>query len=151
MSQRPEKYAASTSSFFSIATISISIHAQTVYRISNATITEKDQVTQGTDVTANIRGAEGSDRVVIHANQEYTVTAWVKVSTHNVKRSSVKNSAVNAIFELDLKAAGKKDGRRVEKIFYGDQERKTHIKEVFTIKHGIHVRTITVEYDGSLE
>ena len=82
-----------------IATISISIHAQTVYRISNATITEKDQVQKGMDVSAMIKGAEGSDRVVIFAGQDVTLESRVKVSTQNVKRSSVKSSELIAIFK----------------------------------------------------
>ncbi len=134
-----------------IATISISIHAQTVYRISNATITEKDQVQKGMDVSAMIKGAEGSDRVVIFAGQDVTLESRVKVSTQNVKRSSVKSSAVNAIFEIDLRVDGKKDNRRVEKIYYMDQERRSHFKEKFVFKEGNKVRVITVEFDGTLE
>jgi phospholipase/lecithinase/hemolysin len=125
--------------------------AQTIYKISNVTITENQQVVNGMDVSAVIKGSEGSDRVVIYAGQDMTLESKVKVSTQNVKRSSVKSSAVNAIFEINLKVAGDKDNRRVEKVYYMDQERKSHFKEKFVFKEGNKVRVITVEFDGSLE
>jgi phospholipase/lecithinase/hemolysin len=133
------------------ATLTFSLNAQTTYRISNATITEKDQVQRGMDVSAMIKGAEGSDRVMIFAGQDISLESRVKVSTQNVKRSSLKSSAVNAIFEIDLKVNGKKDNRRVEKIYYMDQERHSHFKEKFVFKDGNQVRVFTVEFDGSLE
>ncbi|MBL7965074.1 MAG: hypothetical protein JNM31_14665 [Flavobacteriales bacterium] len=125
--------------------------AQSVFRITNVTVAEKEQVNKGQDVTAVMSGDEGSDRVVIYTGNNVIVTAWVKVSTHNVKRSSVKDGAVNAIFEIMLTVDGKKDKRRVEKIFYAEQERKARFTEKFTIKRGIDVRVITVAFDGSLE
>lgn len=125
--------------------------AQTRFQISNVTVTENERVMSGNDATAQMGGAEGSDRVVIFDQDGIRVRAWVKVSTHNVRRSSVKDGAVNAIFELDLELNGKKDGRRVEKIFYAGQERTTRISEKFTIKSGIDVRVITVSYQGRIE
>ncbi len=138
-------------SLVACATLSFTLNAQTIYKISNVTITENEKVQNGMDVTAMIKGAEGSDRVVIFAGQEVTLESRVKVSTQNVKRSSLKSSAVNAIFEIDLKVDGKKDNRRVEKIYYMDQERKSHFKEKFVFKNGNQVRVITVEFDGGLE
>ena len=132
-------------------TLAFSLNAQTIYKISNVTITEKDQVHNGMDVSAMIKGAEGSDRVVVFAGQSITLESRVKVSTQNVKRSSLRSSAVNAIFEIALKVDGQKDDRRVEKIYYMDQERKSHFKEKFVFKTGNQVRVITVEFDGSLE
>jgi hypothetical protein len=135
-----------------ILALSLSVsHAQTTLRITNVTISEKEHTKNGTNITVDLKKDEGSDRTVIYADQDFTIKGWVKVSTHNVKRSSIKNSAVNAIFELDLYANGKKDGRRVEKIFYGEDERKTHIKETFSIKSGINMRMITVQYDAQVE
>jgi len=125
--------------------------AQTIYRISNVSITEKDVVQSGKDVSAVINGAEGSDRVVIFAGQDITLESRVKVSTQNVERSSLKSSAVNAIFEIDLKVDGQKDNRRVEKIYYMDQERKSSFAEKFVFKNGNKVRVITVSFEGSLE
>lgn len=133
------------------AALSLSLSAQTIYRISNVTITEKEQVQNGMDVTAMIKGAEGSDRVVIYAGQNITLESRVKVSTQNVKRSSLKSSAVNATFEIDLEVDDQKDNRRVEKIYYMDQERKSTFKEKFVFKNGNQVRVITVTFDGSLE
>lgn len=138
-------------SLLAASTLALSLNAQTIYKISNVTITEKEQVQNGMDVSAMIKGAEGSDRVVVFAGQAITLESRVKVSTQNVKRSSLKSSAVNAIFEIDLKVDGQKDNRRVEKVYYMDQERKSHFKEKFVFKTGNQVRVITVEFDGSLE
>lgn len=127
------------------------LHAQTLYRITNVTITEQDQVVQGMDATAEIKGAEGSDHVVIYAGQNMELRSKVKVTTQNVRRSSLKSSAVNAIFEIDLKVDGKKDNRRVEKIYYMDQDRGSSFKEKFVFKNGNKVRVITVAFEGRLE
>lgn len=125
--------------------------SQTLFRITNVVVTEKETVRKGSDVTAEIRGAEGTDHVVVFTDQGIIAKARVKVSTANVRRSSIKDSAVNAIFEINLIVDGEKDNRRIEKIFYGEQVRTTHFKEKFTFKRGITVRVITVEFDGSLE
>lgn len=125
--------------------------SQTLFRITNVVVTEKEHISKGSDVTAEIRGAEGTDHVVIFTDQGVIVKARVKVSTANVRRSSVKDSAVNAIFEINMNVDGEKDNRRVEKIYYGEQVRTSHFKEKFTFKSGITVRVVTVEFDGSLE
>ncbi|MEZ4808489.1 MAG: hypothetical protein R2815_13580 [Flavobacteriales bacterium] len=138
-------------SFLTVLAFAGAMHAQTFYKISNVTITEKEQVTNGMDVTAAIKGSEGSDRVVIYAGQDMTLKSKVKVTTQNVRRSSLKSSAVNAIFEIDLTVDGKKDNRRIEKIYYMDQERKSTFKEKFVFKNGNKVRVITVAFDGVLE
>lgn len=133
------------------AALSVTMDAQTMVRFSDVTITEKDRVVQGKEVVAAIPNATGSDRVVLHDQDGLLLTSWVKVTTKNVKRSSVKSSAVNATFELELHVAGKKDGRRVEKIFYADQERKATITEKFTFKNDLDVRVITVSYVATIE
>ncbi|MEO8591664.1 MAG: hypothetical protein ABI432_19940 [Flavobacteriales bacterium] len=140
-----------TAAFVLLVTLASTGFGQTLFRITNVTVSEKEDVHRGNEVTANMNGDEGSDRLVIFTDKGIIVKAWVKVSTHNVRRSSVKNSAVNVIFELDLIVDGKKDERRVEKIFYGDQARTTHISEKFTMKQGITMRVITVDFDGSVE
>jgi hypothetical protein len=127
------------------------LHAQTLYRITNVTITEQDRVVHGLDATAAIKGAEGSDRVVIFAGQDMELRTKVKITTQNVRRSSVKSSAVNAIFEIDLKVDGRKDNRRVEKIYYMDQDRTSSFQERFVFKNGNKVRVITVAFQGRLE
>lgn len=127
------------------------VNAQTIFRITNVTITEKDQVVAGNDATAEIRGAEGSDRVLIHASQDIELKSKVRVSTRNVRRSSHMRSAVNAIFEIDLTVDGKRDNRRVEKIFYMDQERTTRLEEKFVFKNGNKVRTVTVAFNAHLD
>jgi hypothetical protein len=127
------------------------LNAQTLYRISNVTITEKESTVNGLDVTAEIKGSEGSDRVVMYAGQDMELRSKVKVSTQNVARSSLKSSAVNAIFEIDLVVDGKKGNRRVEKIYYMDQERASKFSEKFVFKNGNQVRVITVAFEGRLE
>lgn len=131
--------------------LAASVQAQTIYRITNVRITEKDQVTNGNDATAEIKGAEGSDRVAIYAGNGMELKSKVKVTTQNVRRSSMKSSAVNAIFEIDLTVDGKRDNRRVEKIYYMDQERNSKFSEKFVFKNGNKVRVVTVAFDGSLE
>jgi hypothetical protein len=130
-----------------LAMITIFTQAQTLVKITNVTISENEQVLQGADVTAEMPKGEGSDRIILYAGQNLTADTWIKVNTHNVRRSSNKDGAVNMMFEIDLVVNGKKDNRRVERIFYAGQERKTRISERFTIKRGLDMRVITVSYD----
>ena len=125
--------------------------AQTMFHVKNVTITEKGEAKQGRDVSAEVKGSEGDDRLVMYDQDGLRVKAQVRIRTHDSNRSSVKESAVYATFEIRLKVDGEDDRRTIQKVFYADQERKTHIKEKFTIKKGINVRVITVEFDGSLE
>ena len=106
---------------------------------------------KGQDAVAEIVGSEGDDRLVLMDQDGVWVKTQVRVRTHNSNRSSVKESAVYATFELRLKVDGKGDRRTIQKVFYGEDERKTTISEKFTVKTGINVRIITVEFTGYLE
>ncbi len=125
--------------------------AQTMFHVSNVTITEKDQVRRGQDVSAEVVGSEGEDRLVMFDQDGLRVKAQARIHTHNSTRSSVKDGAVYITFVIHLKVDGDKDKREVKKTFYGEDVRKTHFKEKFTIKKGINVRVITVEFDGMLD
>lgn len=126
--------------------------AQTVVKISNVSITEKETVTPGTDATTALKGSEGSERIMLFTDGPVAIRTWFKVSTHKSPRSSTKDSAVNLIMELDLLENGKKkDNRRVEKIFYMDQDRTTTFNEEFVIKNGITVRVLKVKFDAAIE
>lgn len=128
--------------------------AQTSVKISNVTLTEKEQTTQGLEVTLDPKGqlndAEGADRSLIYEQGDTRVKLWCKVSTHDSRRSSLKDSAVNMIFEIDMKAGNDKDNKRIEKIFYLDQSRKTTVNQKFNFKHGITMRVITLQFDAEI-
>ncbi len=135
-----------------LALAALFAQAQTMFHITNATITEKDNVRRGQDVSAEVVGSEGQDRLVMFDQDGIRAKAQVRIHTHNSRRSSVKDGAVYVTFVIHLKVDGDSDKREVKKTFYGDQERVTHFKEKFTIKKkGINVRVITVEFDGRLE
>ncbi len=127
-------------------------HAQTRVKITNVSITEKENVSKGPDATSVLNGSEGSERIVLFTDGPLSVRTWMKVSTHKSPRSSTKDSAVNLIMELDLLQNGKKkDNLRVEKIFYMDQARTTSFNEKFVIKNGIDVRVLEVKFDAEIE
>lgn len=134
-----------------LLTLSGFLSAQTTVSITNVTITEKDRSTKGMDITLDPKGqlnnAEGADRSVIYDQDDVRVKLWGKVSTHNVRRSSLKDSAVNMIFEIDMKAGGDHDNKRVEKIFYLDQSRTGTVSQRFNFKDGITMRVITLKFD----
>ena len=122
--------------------------AQTLYRITNAIITEKDHVIRGMDATAMIHGADGSDRVVLHDAGGVELRAKGMVSPQHVRRSSVKHRAVHTTLEIELTVDGRKDAQRVENIHYLDQARRSHFKEQFTFKNGNRVSVVLAEFDG---
>jgi hypothetical protein len=124
--------------------------AQTTFRVTEVRITEKEQTTNGTDVTVNLRNDEGSKGVVIYAAQDLEVKGHFKVKSHNVARSSMKNSAVYLTMVLKLKSDGKTDQREVQKVFYMEDKRDATFTEKFVIKRGINTRVITVTFKGEL-
>ncbi|MBL0126839.1 MAG: hypothetical protein IPP83_05145 [Flavobacteriales bacterium] len=133
-----------------ISAFAFTAQAQTQFNITNVTVTEKGVVKTGSDVSAEVVGSEGEDRLVMFDQDGLRVKAQARIHTHNSARSSIKDGAVYVTFVIHLKVDGDKDKREVQKTFYGEQERKTHFKEKFTIKKGINVRVITVEFDGVL-
>ncbi|MBK7382937.1 MAG: hypothetical protein IPI81_06305 [Flavobacteriales bacterium] len=139
-----------TISAFVLATSTLVATAQTQFNITNVTVTEKGVVKTGSDVSAEVVGSEGEDRLVMFDQDGLRVKAQARIHTHNSARSSIKDGAVYVTFVIHMKVDGDKDKREVQKTFYGEQERRTHFKEKFTIKKGINVRVITVEFDGVL-
>jgi hypothetical protein len=127
------------------------LSAQTQVVVSHVQLIEKESMRPGSDVTIQLSKDEGSERQVIYAEGDITAKTWVKVSTHNVRRSSLKDSAVNLIFEIDLVVGKDKDNKRVEKIFYLDQSRTGKVSQRFTFKDGIRVRVITLAFDVELK
>lgn len=125
--------------------------AQTQFKFTNVTISEKGNVRNGIDATAQVVGSEGDDRVTLFDQDGIKLRTQARIRTHDSNRSSVKEGAVYVTFEIRLTVDGKEDRRTVQKVFYGDQERKTTVTEKYTIKRGIDVRVITVKFDGSLE
>lgn len=131
--------------------VTITVNAQTQVLITNVTVTEKDAHQSGAGATIQLGGDEGSARAVIYENGDLRVKLWCKVSTHNVRRSSLKDSAVNLIFEIDMDAGKDHDNKRVEKIFYLDQSRTTTVTQRFNFKNGITMRGITLSFDAEVK
>ena len=82
--------------------------AQTIVKISNVTVTEKEAVAQGKDVSTALNGSEGSEKMTLFTDGPLAVRTWFKITTHKSPRSSSKESAVNLIVELDLLENGRK-------------------------------------------
>lgn len=137
--------------FLILAFAASTLQAQTQLRITNVTVTEKGNVLTGQDAVAQVRGAEGDDRVTLFDRDGIRVRTQARIRTHSSNRSSVKESAVYVTFELRLNLDGKEDRRTVQKVFYGEQERTTRVTEKYTMKRGIDVRVITVSFDATLE
>lgn len=131
------------------------LHGQTTVEISNVRVIEMGKSSAGAHLTLDphgqINNAEGADRAVIYEQDDVRVNLWCKVSTHHSRRSSLKDSAVNLIFEIAVIAGKRSDNRRVEKIFYKDQDRKSTIIQRFNFKSGITMRVITLEFDAEIK
>ena len=124
---------------------------QTVVDLSNVVVKDGGQEHTGQDQSIALRGDEGSENTVLYADQDLTLRIHFKVSTHNVRRSSMKDSAVNLIMTLYMEAGKKKDKRRTEKIFYMDDARTSSFKERFLIKQGVNNRIIDVSFDAKIK
>lgn len=124
--------------------------AQTQLTLSNLSITEKEDVRRGGEVTASLNRAQGKKPVTLYADQRYEVDGTFKVKTHNVRRQSAKQGAVYLTMVMRLKVDGKRNKRIVQKTFYAEQDRTARFEEAFLIKRGIDVRKITVAFDGRI-
>jgi hypothetical protein len=125
--------------------------AQTQLRLTNITITEKDDVRRGPDVSASLRGAQGKKPVQIFADQRYALSGSFKVKTHNVRRQSVKQGAVYLTMKMRFNVDGKRNKRVVQKTFYAEQDRTARFEESFLIKRGIDVRKVNVAFEGRID
>ncbi len=131
--------------------LATSTAAQTKITISEVRAVDRQDTVRGTDATIQLNGAEGSGNAYILNAGELVVKLGAKVSTHNVARSSMKDSAVNLIMEIAMKAGRDKDNKRVEKIFYMDQSRTGTVAQRFTFKQGLNVRTISLSFNVAVE
>ncbi|HEY0976682.1 MAG TPA: hypothetical protein VGE21_04370 [Flavobacteriales bacterium] len=129
----------------------LSMQAQTKVHFRNIRVIEKGDTLHGPDVSFELGRAEGAERTVLYTGGDVLVKAWAKVSSHNVRRSSVKDSAVNLIMELDMHAGRDKDNKRLEKIFYLDQSRTSTVTQRFNFKDGITMRGITLSFQCGIE
>lgn len=125
--------------------------AQTKVTITAVQAVDGQNTVQGTDASIELARAEGSGGTPILSAGDLTAKVQAKVSSHNVRRSSVKDSAVNLIMEISMQAGKDKDSKRVEKIFYMDQARTSTVTQKFNFKHGITMRTITLSFNVAVE
>ncbi len=127
------------------------VYGQTIVQLSNVRIKDGPDVRTGNTLSVQLNRAEGKDDAVLYADQNMELKVHFKVTTHNVRRSSTKDGAVNLMMVMRMSAYGKKDKRQTEKIFYMDQERTTTFNEKFVIKQGIDVRKIEVSFDAAIK
>ncbi len=125
--------------------------AQTKVRITGVQATDGTRALQGTDATIQLGRAEGAGNAVILTGGDVAAKLHAKVSSHHVRRSSVKDSAVNLILEIAVQAGKDKDRKRVEKIFYLDQDRTATVTQTFNFKEGITMRPITLTFNIAVE
>jgi len=131
--------------------LGIGISAQTKVSITQVQAVDGQHTLQGNDAVIQLAGAEGAGNTAILSSGDVSATVHAKVSSHNVRRSSLKDSAVNLILEINLKAGKDKDNKRVEKIFYMDQARTATVSQKFNFKQGITMRPITLTFNIAIE
>lgn len=136
---------------FATLVLSYAAAAQTKVLFSHVQAMDRQDSLRGTDATIQLTGTEGSGSAMLVQHGDIAVKVGAKVSTHNVARSSVKDSAVNLILDIAMKAGRDKDSKRVEKIFYMDQKRSGTVSQRFTFKQGLDVRTITLTFNVAVE
>lgn len=125
--------------------------AQTRISFTHVRAVDGGDTLRGNDISVELKRAEGSDNALLLNAGDIAVRVQAKVSSHNVRRSSVKDSAVNLIMDISMKAGRDKDSKRVEKIFYMDQKRSTLVNQRFNFKQGITMRPITLLFNATLE
>ena len=129
------------------------VDAQTTLKITNIQVIENSsgEAITAPDVTVSLKNDEGRKGIVLYSGSDMEVKGFFKVKSHNVARSSVKNSAVYLSMNLKLKTGGKTDSREMMKTFYMDDKRSTEFKEKFVLKRGIDTRIVEVRFTGEIE
>ncbi len=125
--------------------------AQSKITISQVQAVDGQTTLQGTDATIQLGRAEGRGSATVLSSGGVEAKVQAKVSSHHVRRSSVKDSAVNVILEISMRAGKDKDTQRVEKIFYLEQSRTSVVSKTFNFKKGITMRPIALTFNIALE
>ena len=112
---------------------------------------DRGDTLRGGDVVLRLDRAEGSEQAILLQGGDILVNVRARVSTQNVRRSSLKDSAVELKMDLAMKAGKDKDTKQVQKIFYMDQERTTKVSQRYNFKQGIHMRSITLIFNATIE
>ena len=125
--------------------------AQTKITFGNVMAVDHGDTLRGGDVVLRLDRAEGSEQSILLQSGDIFVNVRARVSTQNVRRSSLKDSAVELKMDLAMKAGKDKDSKQVQKIFYMDQERTTKVSQRYNFKQGIHMRSITLIFNATIE
>lgn len=127
------------------------VRAQTKVHITGVRVIDAHDTLRAPDVQLQLNRSEGSATAVPFAARDLHAGIRAKVANHNVRRSSLKDSAVNLALDINLKAGKSKDKKHVEKIFYMDQARTGSVVQRFNFKQGISMRTIVLSFDITIE
>jgi hypothetical protein len=106
------------------------------------------KVTENSSETAGIGGIINFNNVQLYQSSNLSITADIKVSSNNSRRSSTKSGSITLDVVYHTNYSGKKDKRTAQYIFYLDDDRSFVAKEQFVFKNGLKPRQIKLSYKG---
>ncbi|HUM45782.1 MAG TPA: hypothetical protein PLD84_02565 [Chitinophagales bacterium] len=144
--------AISTLFLLSLLLFSAAGYAQTTgtLKIQNIRLVIDGKETTSPDLTLPFEWSKDSQEFPLYKNDQFSIVAKYRLSTHKSPRSSLKSSALNVIINYYMVMNGDKDKRRSEKIFYLDQERQFNVEELFVFKEGFNNSNVKLSYTGVL-
>ncbi|MFM7217280.1 MAG: hypothetical protein ACKO1U_04610 [Bacteroidota bacterium] len=145
------KYSASLLIALSILTFtSTKTHGQDM-RLILQTVEVKVKEVTGNGITGDyrIRGGKYSDWCTLYDTDTLRIRAQYKLTANNSGRSQIKDSSVKLSIDYSVDFKGRNEGRKVEKMFYLDEERAFKGEEIFTITMSKYSNSvIRLKYGG---
>jgi|GEM_PF-1667542 hypothetical protein len=120
--------------------------------ITDVKVTENNNVTAGMDGTVDLKNKQKLQKISLYKSAGLSITADIKVSSNNSRRSSTKSGSVtlDVVYHSEY-ADGKKDKRSAQYVFYLDNDRSFVAKEQFVFKNGLKPRQVKLTFKGQLQ
>jgi hypothetical protein len=116
--------------------------------ITDVKVTENSSETAGIGGIINLKNKSNLNNVQLYQSSNLSITADIKVSSNNSRRSSTKSGSITLDVVYHTNYSGKKDKRTAQYIFYLDDDRSFVAKEQFVFKNGLKPRQIKLSYRG---
>jgi hypothetical protein len=116
--------------------------------ITDVKVTENSSEAAGIGGIINLKNKSNLNNVQLYQSSNLSITADIKVSSNNSRRSSTKSGSITLDVVYHTNYSGKKDKRTAQYIFYLDDDRSFVAKEQFVFKNGLKPRQIKLSYKG---
>jgi hypothetical protein len=132
-----------------ILNCTVALKAQYVnLQISKLNVHFVNDTLRGSNSNIILQNNSSKQKVELFNSNNLTIKATYKINTNTgVRRSNLKNSAVNVYINYTFYYKDKKQKVKTERIFYLDDDKKFEEEQKAIFKEGINNKLIRIKYD----